>query len=496
MSTSGAHVNNSVFEWSIYYGEYDGVERFAVKELHRIISENNPDCITVKKVPADPDLLTGHSIILGTRHNNCLIAELVEKKVIEVPAQPEGYAIYSDQSFWDKEKRLIVIAGADENGVLYGVQDFAARVLAPLMPDYATPELLRNTLDSISNIRISDYPKIAQRGIWTWGYKIYDYRRFLDNMARLKLNLITTWNLVVPVNIEEFIDYAHSRGIRVVLGFHWGWGVEEIPITSAEGREKIRRTVVDNFKYNYARVNFDAIYFQTQTEHFSTTEGGRTTASYAVELVNEVSSELLEINPDLEIHFGLHASSIQDNYTDLKDLREDVIIVWEDAGVLPYYHEPVTEFAENPWKQSGIDIGNPEGTIAYSKKIASFRVNRPFGMVAKGWTKLDWPNFKGHDSYIIGEYSGNYVREKRRARDIMWNQVNTVWCKHYPLAARFYKELLPLCESGMIVQALIEDGVFEESIEISAALFGVTVWDPTIDIDTIFSNAMSLYYVG
>jgi hypothetical protein len=41
----------------------------------------------------------------------------------------------------------------------------------------------------------------------------------------------------------------------------------------------------------------------------------------------------LEKYPDLDIQFGLHATSILDNYTCLEELDSRITITWEDAGV-------------------------------------------------------------------------------------------------------------------------------------------------------------------
>ena len=481
-------------KWDIYFGSYSGVEKFAIKEIHSAVSDLVPYCVNVDEVPADSNDIKNNSIIIGTCQNNPLIDELVNDKKIKLPGHAEGYVIYSSESLWGGGRRFIVIAGEDERGVLYGVEDFCARKLAAMTPDYATAEKEQKVLDLISDFEMSDYPKIAQRGIWTWGYKIYDYRRFLDNMARVKLNMITIWNEQVPVNIDEFIDYAHSRGIDVVMGFDWGWAVADASITTDEGRAKIKRMILDNFEKNYSKLDLDAIYFQTQTEHFRTGEEGESLAGHLTKFVNDVSSDLLENYPELEIHFGLHATSIQDNYKELDGLLEEVVIVWEDAGVIPYFYSPTPEFTEEHWKQSKIDIDNSEGTIAYSKKLATFRPGTAFGMVAKGWANLNWGDFSGHKSFLIGEYSRDYVHKKHVSRDIRWNRINNLWNKNYKYALNFYREMLPICKDGMIVQALVEDGVFEEAIEPAVSLFGVMVWDPSVEENTMMDYATSLYY--
>ena len=69
-------------------------------------------------------------------------------------------------------------------------------------------------------------PDVEDRGIWTWGHTIYDYRSFMDNMLRLKMNEIVVWNDYAPINAREIADYAHSLGMKLIWGFAWGWGVD------------------------------------------------------------------------------------------------------------------------------------------------------------------------------------------------------------------------------------------------------------------------------
>ena len=78
---------------------------------------------------------------------------------------------------------------------------------------------LREAFDALPEFSRTEAPVIENRGVWTWGYVIYDYRRFFDNMARLKMNRLAVWNDVPPINCRQFIPYAHSRGIKVILGF-------------------------------------------------------------------------------------------------------------------------------------------------------------------------------------------------------------------------------------------------------------------------------------
>ena len=48
--------------------------------------------------------------------------------------------------------------------------------------------------------------------------------------------------------------------------------------------------------------------------------GGQRVAALACKWVNRISADLYAIKPDLHIQFGLHATSIVDDYTDLAAL--------------------------------------------------------------------------------------------------------------------------------------------------------------------------------
>ena len=68
------------------------------------------------------------------------------------------------------------------------------------------------------------------------------------------------------------------------------------------------------------------------------------------------------------------------------------------------------------------------------------------------------------------------------------------WLQHYPKAASFYRELLDLKPAGTLVTGLVEDGMIEEAIPLSVALFAETLWDPFEDDAGILRRAMSPHY--
>jgi len=375
--------------------------------------------------------------------------------------------------------------------VLYGVRELTDRLLplrvAPEKPDLAR---LREAFDSMEDFSVSDRPRIDNRGIWTWGYVIYDYRGFLENMSLLRMNMLTIWNDHPPLNVREIVDFAHARGIRIILGFHWGWGLPDLELTRAEDRKKIREMVLRNYRENYCGLGIDGIYFQTLTEHNVTERDGMTTAAAACELVNDTARTLLEDEPALVIQFGLHATSIREHYVDFASLDPRVVIVWEDAGQIPFSYTPILL---DPSETGGQDPrkATVDETREYAKKLATFRAGTEFAMVPKGWTNLDWRSeFEHHGPFILGERDPGFIQRRLRDRQPHWDRVNDTWLKNYPIAVRFYREILESGPPRVTVTGLVEDGLLEARIQSSVALFAETIWDPFRDESEILRRAM------
>ncbi len=469
--------------WVMLYGSYQRAERYAVNELQACVQYYLP--YLLEEWPAAevaPDGTT-HLILLGTREDNRWIADLIDRGTLAAPEQAQGYTLACLDSPWGEGKRLLVICGADARGVLYGAEEFCARTLYTLPND--GPSLRRRDFDALADFTLTEAPAIDHRGIWTWGYVIYDYRGFLDHMAKLKMNMLTVWNRTVPLNFDEVIDYAHARGIRVIAGFHWGWGDDNrLDIARPEDRAELKRQILETFQREYADREIDGIYFQTQTEHHELTKGGRTMAQLAADFVNYVAEDVYALQPDLHVQFGLHATSIRQHYTDFAVLDPRITITWEDAGVLPFSYVPSLG-AEGEFRQ----------TLDYALRLAQFRPESGFAIVPKGWTCLRWErDFEFHGPCILGERPQSFIRERLHERQGVWEPANQQWLMHYPHAAGFYREILATHPRSTLVTGLVEDGMFEACIQPSVSLFAETLWNPYQPDADLLARAMRAYY--
>jgi hypothetical protein len=489
--------------WTIVYGTYTGIEVVALNELQLIVQACMPYVAAV--CPADhfKPAPGAHALLIGTAQNNRWIRELAQGKDVDIPRRREGYALLVRAAPWPKGGRLAVIAGRDAKGVLNGVADFGARVVsqhvAPLIERNA-----REAFDGLPDLCLCGAPAIENRGIWTWGYVIYNYRRFLDNMARLKMNMLVMWNDCAPLNLRDIVAYAHARGIKIIAGYHWGWGLGGVSLDSRAARKQVKAHVIRHYESGYAGTGIDGIYFQTLTEHHETGNGGRSTAALACDWVNDIAGALFKRYPDLYIQFGLHATSIVEHYADLEPLDERIAIIWEDAGVVPYssicretgvgLYAPMLEFpAGSHFAQHGLHTF--DGTLAFSKQLAAFRGRAEFGLCPKGFSNLDWGHeFEHHGAFILGERSAEFVRQRCAVKQRMLAAIDQRWAESYPYAARFYREVRAHAAGTMTDVALVEDAAFEEAIPLSVALHAETVWNPDQPDRQLLETAMSGYY--
>jgi len=474
--------------WTILYGSYAGIERSAVNQVQKLVQKYLPYVIKVLPASETSSIPADHLILIGTPDNNPQINELLATAKLELDRNKQGYLLACLDSPWAKGCRVLLVAGTTSRGVLYAVQSLGKHLATTVATKFLTSAEgrpnLRKSFDSLPDFQFHESPVVENRGIWTWGYVIRDYRHFFDNMVRLRMNMAIIWNDIPPINAPQVIEYAHQHGISVIFGFQWGWGLPNFKLADPGDRLKIKEMVLENYQKHYQSLDLDGIYFQTLTEHSTTEECGITTAQAACLLVNDTSSALLSLKVGLQIYFGLHATSIQKNFMDLSSLDPRVTIIWEDAGGIPYSYEPVVD-PDAPF----------EMTLDYSQHITAFRPGSRFAIVAKGWTTLRWEDeFEHHGAFILGEQDRGSIQQKLKERQSQWNRVNALWFKNFHFASQLYREIASLVPSGMTVTGLVEDGGLEEVIQPSVALFAESLWNPTRPDEALLQAALNPYY--
>jgi len=479
------HKNYGDNRWEFIFGEYKGLEKLAVDYLYGVVSAYTPYILTVSSCEKAQDQLTNtNPVFIGTVKSNPYIKMLSDKGIIRLGGKAEGYCIKVAKSIWNEEKQMMIVAGNDEAGVLYGAVDFENHYLTPnQFPQSPCSYERKLFCEEMPEYERISAPKISDRAIWTWGHVIYDYKRFIDNMVKLKLNMLVVWNDYVPVNAQDFVDYAHSRGIKVIWGYSWAWGVK-VDISNPSELQKWADMALSVYENDYMSLTGDGVYFQSFTETDKATKNGIIIAEAVTEWVNIISAKLLNKYPDLYIQFGLHATSVKDKLEFIKNIDPRITIIWEDCGAFPYHYNPK-------------NIDNYNETKALSSKIADLRENNErFGVVLKGLATLDWSIFEHQKgSFVLGKANSSYIKKRTEEKRYLWKYLQAYWLKNLPYAKEIIKEMAEIRNGRLIVQALVEDGMFEEKIWYPVALLTQMLWDYDDDLNDLMCHTALAKFV-
>ena len=386
----------------------------------------------------------------------------------------DGFTI--DVSEADGEKQSITLAAKDEANLFYAASDFANIYLpyARYSGTHFEPYYLYDLFTSpMKPYHLATSPKIDERGIWLWGFTIGDYRRFIENMASLKFNMLTIWNDSLPVNIADVIDYAHKYGIRVYLGFAWGWDVVRPTDIGDAVVETLSDKIVSQYEREYAHLSCDGIYFQTFTEQGEDTINGILVADAAVKLVNMTASRILDAHPSLKIQFGLHATSVDTHLDVIAKVDPRIAIIWEDCGAFPfaYLNEPRPPF---------------DKTLAFTKSLIGLN-GGAFGAVLKGVICLNWMSFRHlSGSYMLGTDANAYVDKRVDDKREIFRYVQAYWLRH----GREVLDMIRVFPKESNITCLVEDGGFEHFINLPTALYAAMLWDSTRSFDDILNETM------
>ena len=203
---------------AIIYGEAKSeIQKRAIEELTKILLDYTFEYPICAGCCESVDTDSVRCIYIGTREGNSYIKNLSDNSL----SLPESYTITVKDD-------TVIIEGFDDAGVLYGVLDFYNYYII----NHETEKAVRNSNQHWNNIferetlpefNRTSAPSVKERGLWTWGHVIYDYRNYLDNMMKLKMNGVIIWNDFVPANANEIVKYAHSCNIKVYWGFDWLW---------------------------------------------------------------------------------------------------------------------------------------------------------------------------------------------------------------------------------------------------------------------------------
>ena len=456
--------------WQIIYNRYEGMQAKALQLLSAEVGyrvTRDPGVYTLYVLPCLKEssvLPEKCAIIIGRREESALLQQYIKPE--EVPE--DGYCIRVMKNPMDETYRWILISGADYTALYYGAVDFLDHYL---VQHSFYPNNNDETLDfDLPESTHISAPKTKRRTIFTWGHPINDYRQFMRNMARLKLNEVVLWNDFCPVNAKEIIEYAHEWGIRVIWGFAWGWsaGACRVPNLEDSYLAEVKHSVLDRFEREYAHLNVDGIYFQSFTERGDSEVGGRSIAEAVVQLVNDTSDALLEKYPGLDIQFGLHATSVRNQPEVIARTDPRVEIIWEDHDAFPTCYEP------DAW--SSRKEGAFEGTMDFIRTIMTMRPGAKVGLLYKGYCTLDWRRFAYQSGpFLLGEAHPRLTANDTALRYQRWKYLSGQWMQYGASAQKMTRLIQEMDPEGNM--ALGMAGMFDDGIWFPEAVTSHMFWD-------------------
>ena len=176
--------------WLFLMDSYEGLEKTAVNMLYGAIAGYLSYVLPIKSIyeVTREERENANIIFAGKAGANDLITQCQKQNLIQIPQKSEGYAAYVGDSVFGNDNQMVVIAGYDAAGVLYGCTDFCNQYLGDVI--YKNRNMFSDkTFDdpfgrTLNPWQKSCAPAIRRRAIWTWGHVIYDYRKFFENMAK------------------------------------------------------------------------------------------------------------------------------------------------------------------------------------------------------------------------------------------------------------------------------------------------------------------------
>ena len=444
-------------EWKIIYTNYKAITKrtvhFLSKELGRLLIRE-PFVYRIYVLPCEKEgcEISKNAVFVGCYDDS----ELIRNYVSEDEVPKDGFLVKVIKNPDDSEGRFVILTAHTENELFYAAVSF----LDDYMPKYAPARALDLFFDSpLNECSYTDIPDNKRRSIFTWGHSINDYRAYIDNMARLRFNELILWNDYIPLNIEDIIDYAHSYGIKVILGYSWGW--KEIGRKtgdfSDESINSVKELAIREYRDRYSKVNCDGIYFQTFTERQEQSVAGRLVSRLVVDMVNDIGASLWKINPDLRIIFGLHASSVRNHLDDIERVDKRMEIMWEDCGEFPYSYASCVE-----------DEDKYIETLDFTKKILELRGGIGVGIVFKGVMMLDWTKFVyQRGPYIMGENSKDIAMHDKCVRSKIWRSFAADWMRN---GDRAQEMLLFIKKNKLADVDICLAGTFDGGIYLPVAL--------------------------
>jgi len=465
--------------WKIIYNKYGGMQRKAVELIAKemgALTLRNEGVYTIHVLPCEKETASpvrGNAVVIGLYCES----EIIRRHIAADAIQSDGYAIKVMDNPDGEGTQLALITAHNEQSLFYGAVEFLDDYFALAAPKHGPLTMVEEVFEApLPLYEHSSAPAIKKRSVFTWGHPINDYRNYIENMARLKLNQLIIWNDYVPLNAKDVVDYAHEFGIEVIWGFAWGWSrnCANIDIASLES---LAGEIIKTYEEQYRDLGGDGIYFQSFTELQTDKIGDNLIAEVVTNFVNTVSGKLLYRYPNLFIQFGLHASSVKEHLEFIAKVDKRVEIVWEDCGVFPYGYNP---FIKNESEFDSVAI--------FTDKLLNLRKEGGVSVLYKGFLTLDWVGDRFvHQAgpFVLGDASKAVIEHDLRVVKPIWRHLQSGWLQNGEYAHRITKQIF---EHGNKQATVGMAGQFAGGIWFPQALCAQILWECDKPYSEIFAK--------
>jgi len=219
----------------------DAVQRYAADQLAMHFRESlsvaptiRSDCEFDGQWPPDNNVF-----LVGTVDSTPLISRMVDMNQLAIGSHREGFVLRRLEHPSGAGQWVIVVAGSDSVGCLWGVRDlvhYHLTVEGDLSYDGSGQGFKQVFADRRINIpddlSVVDWPRIQHRAFWAYArdlnidppnvheYVAHNPCRWIDNMSRWKANVLIVWegHGFLMGNFPDITEYAHRRGVKVVIG--------------------------------------------------------------------------------------------------------------------------------------------------------------------------------------------------------------------------------------------------------------------------------------
>lgn len=333
--------------------------------------------------------------------------------------------------------------------------------------------------------------KIDHIGMWTWGGRVYNWKKYLNNMKRTGMDTVVLWHNQVPANGRAIQQYADKIGISILWGFNWSWA-SPVCLNSPDDAELWKAKVLDILKYEYEPIGAKRIVFQTG----GTEAGGSCRLNCPVckkaavegvgpiyvKFVNTIMSAVKATYPDLEVCANLHLGGVHKSFEALKVFDPSVQIMWEDIPG-PNQHSEAPFAYE--WASPKTRL--KPTTVEMVKRMCELRgKDEDVSFVIKGFPC--W--CIAYDPMLLDDGDLKVLNAEIEPR---WNEATKYCEEHLDEALEIFRVIANSPARRKSVVLLVEKGLWEYKRHYAALLIAEALKDPFREPKQVIEIAKKTY---